>query len=775
MSEIFPTTFEQRAGQGEQVQGQDDHRLFRKYRTTPNHDILGQIGRSIVGSIPLSQGIEPVDDENDTYNLVAFQDLQTGAWSLEHRDNQQTATRSNELLHDGMRYEQLRDILMHPNNRDFFTMFKFCKRKNTLSMRELIEAYQLLGNNTEAACPRMEENDVQKRRRTWKVCGGGADFAEDTNNCPELERTLGVSRGYNNENQVTAANARGNSIRWSSQHPTANMYHTRKGRRAASKHVTHGGGRREMSRQLTVDKRAYQKRAHILKGRTKSPDLGGSRGGLAMEGRYLSKNNFQRLVAGAVQKIQQGQQAHLNDPYVLFPRAHASRVSTPAGNERIGRWRVSYANHQHNLHRGDQVVVLLRSQTGGEGTCNEQGLPWRENSQGGGPWWTPEYRVVLDTGLGGATSWFSIYDVPWVQTNNLRGGMRQISSRRPVGRRRPTAAEGSNSRASATTDEQTANVEANVKIIISFEQAVKPLAMPRTFNVSIRDGATTQVKRLTNRNKYGNEVKHWIGSGNTNGTYGLPALCGGAKIYRKASTRTSNTVRNTQKGRQCDKLDRLLDGALDFQATNTERKEITIAITDDNRNSWRRVAPGMLVLIPGRTGNAGVLLKITAVRKRRNGNGILTVNNDVDNVQQITVLPDVRVLEERHLRDCGGNDNNTLYKKSDFGPITDGFRKIQKPTLQEALNVLAMPAVTGGNLHNQIEELRLGNLVFPNQQYAGLHVNFEEYLLNHLRGAKEIATTNGRKQVFGSDLMEYVFRHHRNTFRKRLTLAGGRV
>lgn len=762
MSEIFPTTFEQRARQGEQVQDQDDHRLFRKYRTTPNHDILRQIGRSNDGSIPLPdalpQGIEPVDDENDTYNLVAFQNLETGAWSLEARNDERISDHPGRI-----RYEQLRDILMHPNNRDFFTMFKFCKRKNTLSMQELVEAYQLLGNNTDAACPRMAENDVQRRRRTWKVCGGGADFAEDNNNCPELTRTLAVSRGYNNENQVTAENARGNSIRWSSQHPTANMYHTRKGRRAASKHITHGGGNRRMSRQLTVDKRAYQKRAHILKGRT-----AGSRGGLAMEGRYLSKNNFQRLVAGAVQKIQQGQQAHLNDPYVLFPRDHATRASTPAGNEHIGRWRVSYANHQHNLHRGDQVVVLLRSQTGGEGTCNEQGEPWRENSQQG-PWWTPEYRVVLDTGLGEANSWFSIYDVPWVQTNNLQGGAAgQTTARR---RRRRTTAEGSSSsRAQAVRQEQRVNRQVNMKIIISFEQAVKPLAMPDTFNVSIRDGANTQVKRLTNRNKYGNEVKHWIGSGNTNGTYGLPALCGGAKIYRKASTRTSNTVRNTQKGRQCEKLARNIV-PLDFNVAAAQGREITITITPNNRNNWRRVAPGMLVLIEG------FVLKITAVQKQRN-NGILTVNNDVQNVRQIRVLPDVRVLEERHLRRCDDpnpNDFNTLYKKSDFGPITDGFRKIQKPTLQAALNVIAMP-VTVGHLQNTIENNRVNvDNGFTPDQYANLHVNFENYLLNHLRGAKTIANNNGRTQVFGSDLMEHVFRNQRNTFRKQLTLAGGRV
>ena len=287
-----------------------------------------------------------------------------------------------------------------------------------------------------------------------------------------------------------------------------------------------------MSRQLTVDKRAYQKRAHILKGRTKTPDQGGSRGGLAMEGRYLSKNNFQRLVAGAVQKIeqqqqQQGQQAQLDDPYVLFPRQNATReFMAAAENEQIGRWQVSYANHQHNLRQGDQVVVLLRSQTGGEGTCNEQGEPWRENSQQG-PWWTPEYRVVLDTEFEGANSRFSIYDVPWFQNNNLQGGASgQTTARR---RRRRTTAEGSSSsRAQANRQEQQANVEevVNMKIIISFEQAVEPLAIPDTFNVRILDGGNTQVKRLTNRNKYGNEVKHWIGSGNTNGTYGLPALCG---------------------------------------------------------------------------------------------------------------------------------------------------------------------------------------------------------------------------------------------------------
>lgn len=898
----------------ETVAAGEDHRFFQKYQVGNDGALLDmdliehqlnadlvrangqQLEDAVVGNITVNETQYPVSlSHNDTYNFVAMYELAgdppTTRWVIKRRATGADATKVGKVIQTtligGQRYtyQQMRNILMHKNNRDFTTMYKFCKGKNTLTRAELKEAVELLLNNENPVCTRMNM-DAATRGKAWKVCRGtdpntrpitpGEDGVAITT-CPELNRTLIDARAMRVRDGLVDDSDE--IVRWSNQFPTANMYRSKKGRRGASKRgysgqvnvvvnkttaaavrnaniVTFddvnnlekgmrvvGGGvadtivvsvnrrahsvtlsnpvtvgnqadlqfhakKQRMQRQLTVDKRAYQKRVNILKGRTTREVVGGIDG----KGRYLSKNNMQRLFAGGVQNLTER---------LKNPNNNYGRAVFPVANSQIFRREdrlvVFYPNQIHNLRVGDQVILydtrntetenLPVSQSQGnkriildrnllppitiDRLLNVDMVVFRVN---GSPAQVPapkitdirgnevvldralnlnatqvsfaaeHFRSVLRVGESTAPRRGSYFEVFPISDDVIRG-VDEFGARDAI----PGAIQGGGGRARRTgqteqqvnrdggaREEDSSTTNATARRAVNQTRTRHIMLSPHetgsALNIStFRDAwannkvfpALTEegagMRDLGKTNKYGSKLKYWIGSGNTNGTYGLPALCGGAKIYRKGSTRSSKKVMDKSKQKQCDKL-------------RTPQRELTME----------------------------------------------------EKEQKV-----LRKCGQNRQQDINANNGNALYKKSDFGERKPTYQKMRKLTLQEALDAVAIPDAANRGALSKLEELILTkllqtdanptpalndwanglNLVGTTEEaavsqyfcqnvttnmYRNIHEEFEEWLIARLKAAKVIAGGAQRSQVFGSDLLEHVVNNQlsRGVYRKNFVLTG---
>ncbi len=253
-----------------------------------------------------------------------------------------------------------------------------------------------------------------------------------------------------------------------------------------------------------------------------------------------------------------------------------------------------------------------------------------------------------------------------------------------------------------------------------------------------RDG----MRDLGKTNKYGSALKHWIGSGNTNGTYGLPALCGGAKIYRKGSTRSSKTVQDQAKQKQCDKL------RSKEQQTVEDREQLVL----------RKCGATRAEDIAGENGNALYKKSDFGGRKptyqkfRR-----LALQEALD----LVAMPDaanrgsVSKLEELIIR-------KLLLPNDNLG-VPDGWRNQLRGSIvgetDDARRENSSPFVCGR--------------ITPDQ-YRRIHGDFEDWLIRQLKDAKGVANRMERAQVFGSDLLEHVMNNAdlRGVYRKNFILTG---
>lgn len=262
--------------------------------------------------------------------------------------------------------------------------------------------------------------------------------------------------------------------------------------------------------------------------------------------------------------------------------------------------------------------------------------------------------------------------------------------------------------------------------IIHFSQLVdaQPISLPDNVSRFHRKGVVNIEKPeqfVKMKNKYKSEVKHWISSGNTGGTYGVPALCAGANISRKGGTRPSKRVKQSGKTKQCSKL---INGFNNYE--NSQKKQ---------------------------------------------------------------------AKEEYNLRQCNNNNDNDMYKASNFRDFQDN--RYRSYTIFEALDTVCVPYILrGGGLGNngqevmtKLEELILQYGGFNNfegfvnyargygrfeelsqamktgnryedlsNNYSQLRRDFEAYLVTLLTDARSLAKFEGKTNVTGTHILQALYR-----------------
>jgi hypothetical protein len=491
-----------------------------------------------------------------------------------------TGGEENEQHH--FTYASLRDQMRQPAARDLLTMYKYCavdpdpdlditkrvKYGNSLPFRKyrpgphqkldgeteqvfmdriqtpqegesnadyqrrriasLEGAYQLLtGNNDEVEngapiCKRLAELVVDAENRpewndenmtpemklyakSWKYCDIEDDLADawdqGVTTCPKYTRILEEAQAHRDvarrEDETEAAytrRMRNSAVRWSDQQPTANMFQKQYGKRKAQEQgeILNPGG--NDTRTQMKEMVSVNQRAYQKRLKTVQgrKELGGGE-------RYLSQNNIRRLVAGGIHNL-----AHRKvDPFDLNAE-HPHVTEFAVNNDPII----------------DQPHIL----------------------QGNGVW---QYLITLqDTG--------NLMDGDYVSVQPVHGndaGQEQYGYVSEINHI------GGQIKFLTTSVIDAIGVELR---LVPNTTVAQPCDIQRVLEYRVElgnpDGPASDKSVAQLSNKYNSSAKYWLSSGNTNGTYGVPALCAGAKIYRKGATRPSKKVKDKGKQKQCNDL-----------------------------------------------------------------------------------------------------------------------------------------------------------------------------------------------------------------------------
>ena len=225
------------------------------------------------------------------------------------------------------------------------------------------------------------------------------------------------------------------------------------------------------------------------------------------------------------------------------------------------------------------------------------------------------------------------------------------------------------------------------------------------------------------RNKYNSEVKHWISSGNTGGTYGVPALCAGANIYRKGGTRPSKRVKNSGKYKQCQKLQNV-DNIESVQKKKQALEEFNLRQCNNVNFNDMYKASNFKDFEDNRYRAYTIFeaLDIVCVPHILQGGGLS--KEGANAIEQLTLL-------ERLILQYTGfeNINTFLNYANTFRTFTDFSEQMKNDGYYD-------------NLTNS---------------YPDVRQEFEAFLLNLLINARFIAKNEGKSNVTGTHILQALY------------------
>ncbi len=225
-------------------------------------------------------------------------------------------------------------------------------------------------------------------------------------------------------------------------------------------------------------------------------------------------------------------------------------------------------------------------------------------------------------------------------------------------------------------------------------------------------------------NKYKSKVKHWISSGNTGGTYGVPALCAGANIYRKGGTRPSKRVKNSGKKKQCNKLKDINNFEILQKKQALEEYNLR-RCNDENFNDMYK-ASNFKDFEDNRYRAYTIFeaLDIVCVPHILQGGGLS--KEDGEKFEALTPLEGLILQSLRF---------------ENMGQISDYVRNNNIETFRDFSN----------NIRDD------GYYDIMRDSYPDVRRNFENYLLNLLSEARSIAKNEGKSNVTGTHILQALY------------------
>ena len=229
-------------------------------------------------------------------------------------------------------------------------------------------------------------------------------------------------------------------------------------------------------------------------------------------------------------------------------------------------------------------------------------------------------------------------------------------------------------------------------------------------------------------NKYNSKVKHWISSGNTGGTYGVPALCAGANIYRKGGTRPSKRVKNSGKNKQCQKLQNYNN----FEVVKRKQALEEFNLRQCNNNNFNDMykASNFKDFEDNRYRAYTIFeaLDIVCVPHILQGGGLSKEGANV--IEELTPLEGL-ILQSLQSIPAFGNMGtlSTYVQGNNIQTFKDFSDKIKDDGYYDIMR----------------------------DSYPDVRQNFEEYLLTLLSNARSIAKNEGKSNVTGTHILQALY------------------
>lgn len=558
--------------------------------------------------------------------------------------------------------------------------------------------------------------------KSWKYCGIEDDLHEAWNNgvttCPKYTRILeeahaqanlgvGVTRQVGESEEDYTQRVRNSAIRWSDQQPTANMFQKQYGKRKAQ----------EQSEILNLDgnTRTGMNEMVSVNQRAYQKRLKTVQGRKELDGgeRYLSQSNIRRLVAGGIYNL-----THRKVDFD-FPHVENPTVTAFAAN-------------------GDDPIITNPNITAGNGVY--------------------QYLITL-ADVGNLRVGDYVHVVPTLGAGQEQQQYGYISEIDDI-----------DSQIKFLTTNEINALDVTLQLVPNTTVA-PPCDIQEVLEnrVELGTGAEIAVAQLSN--KYNSSAKYWLSSGNTNGTYGVPALCAGAKIYRKGATRPSKKVKDKGKQKQCrDLLGRL----------QTEG--------DDAVEGWERLKLIMQFKLRDCQGDGNDLYKKKDFRlfsrpARQMIHHHLRTYNIFEALDRV-VMSDAKHTARDHPTPLeliiaanitpGANRNNEGRvvvpedEEMDIMQYRREFYNDLNDNVQPLIDLLASDAWDGYAANEKITRYkqRIQGLMTPNT-ISVIQKDIEDYIIECLKRGKQRAQLDKREQVFGSDILDPEMQHIYKIFRPR--------